>query len=93
MSPFNQPFRKFTIVVNLSIENDPDILRLIANGLMPGVKVNNTQAPHPNSDRPRDKYAVIVRSAMHHRVAHGLDDSWVDNFTTVRIDITGNTAH
>ena len=64
---------KFTIIVNLAIEDDPDSLVFIGHGLLPPSQVNNRQAAHSKTNVALTVDALIIRASMGHHLAHLLD--------------------
>ena len=66
---------KFAVIVNLSVENDPDVLVFIAERLMATLHINDAQPSHPQG-QPRGasiihEEAVFIRPAMAHGRSHG----------------------
>ena len=60
-------------VVDLTIEDHPDGSVFVVHGLMPTLDVNDAEAPHSEHGFRTDVVSRIVRSAVHHRVAHRLN--------------------
>src|SRR6266850_5592878 len=58
-------------VVNLSVENDPDALVLVAEGLVAAGNINDGKPPHTQPDAAAAILAEIVRAAMRDDPAHG----------------------
>jgi hypothetical protein len=67
-----QPAPKLAVVINFSVEDDPDIARCVRKRLLSGMQVNHTQPPHPQSDIFVQEHTVVVGAAMRHAAIHGL---------------------
>src|SRR5690349_5790917 len=70
--PLQQLAKRFK-VVNLAIEDNPDRTVLVVNGLVTAIDVDDAQPAHSQNDVGPDVIAVVVRTAMHHGIAHGLN--------------------
>jgi hypothetical protein len=64
---------QFGEVVDLSVENDPDVFLFVVDGLMPAGKVDDAQSPHPQADGTLGIDAFIVRAAVHDRLTHAVN--------------------
>jgi len=69
----NQLLAESFKVVNLAVEDGPDGSVLIADGLPAILEIDDAEASHAETDVSGNKSAVIVRTAMDHRIAHALD--------------------
>src|SRR5256885_10139606 len=56
-------------------------------------KINDAEPPHSQSDVIAHKQAFIVRTAMHDRLAHLVDERFLDPFGPVRANDSCNSAH
>ncbi len=65
-----QPLTEVLVVVELSVVDDPDIVRFVADGLMAGLDVDNAQAPHCQTDIAFHKETVIIGTAMNDLPVH-----------------------
>ena len=71
-APRQQP-PKLPVVVDLAVEHDPDRAVLVRHGLLAVLEIDDAQAPHAEADALAEIDALVVRSAMRHRTAHGAD--------------------
>ena len=60
-------------VVDLAIEHDRVAAIGAAHRLPAVLDVDDREAAYADPDIRRDKYAFIIRSAIHHRIAHPPD--------------------
>ncbi len=65
-----QPLPQLAIVVDLTVEDEPDRSVFVVNRLMAGRQVDDAQAAHAESGAGLHVHALIVRSAMANDVAH-----------------------
>src|SRR5215467_13391011 len=80
-------------VINFSIENDPDAFIFVRNWLMPGRKVDDAEAAHPEPDGSIDVIAFIVRSTMGDYVAHAAQDCRIGDVARLPADYSSDAAH
>ena len=91
MSGADQVTPKFLIIIDFTVENDPNRSILIRDGLVTGTKVNNTEAAHPEGASTVEMITLVVRAAMPDLIAHSLDAGKVSNFMTQQH--SGNPTH
>jgi hypothetical protein len=65
---------QFLEVVYLAVEDDPDRLILVVDGLVATGKVDDAQATHAYLRLPVGIDALVVGAAMHDQLAHCLGD-------------------
>ena len=65
-------------VVDLAVEDDPDVPSSLAIGCRPRVEVDDRQPALPEADAGRDVDALTVGTAMHDRAAHPVDERALD---------------
>jgi hypothetical protein len=65
--------KQLAVVVDLAVENDPDGAVLIEDRLVTSGQVDDREPAHPQTDTVAEVVAVVVRAAMHHLVAHRLE--------------------
>src|SRR5215813_2923141 len=71
---FEKSFAQFDIIVDFTIEHNPDSCVLIAHGLSAAIaQVNDRKPPVPQPDGPRTVRALAVRPTMNDPVQHPLD--------------------
>lgn len=58
------------MVVDFTIENDPDSTVFVAKGLVSGREIHDAEAPHADPDGTSSVDSLVVRSAMDHGSAH-----------------------
>ena len=72
-----QALAQFTIVVQLAVEHDGDIARLIPDRLVAADQVDDAEPPNAqcqaHCSRISGEKALIVRTTMAHRGSHGPD--------------------
>lgn len=73
---------KFLIIVDFSVEHDPQGAVLIGNGLMAGVEIDNAQTAHPDTAAAIDMVALVIRTAMPDLIAHGSQSSQLRGLVT-----------
>jgi len=69
-----QVFSQLGVVVDLAVENDPDIAILVGNRLMAALDVDDAQAAHGKADVFFDEEALIVGAAMRDAAVHTCED-------------------
>ncbi len=60
-------------VVYLAIEDDPNALVFVVNGLVAAREIDNAEPPHAQAHRPASVNSLVVRPAMDDRLAHAVD--------------------
>jgi hypothetical protein len=73
MAAFFQPFSKLCMVVNLTVEHQPELIRTPVHGLMAGFRQINDRQPSkakPTSTIIENEVACVVWTAMLHLIAH-----------------------
>ena len=73
-----QPSSQFFMVINLAIENDPDILVLVGQRLMAALDVNDAQTPHGEADILLNEETLVVGPSMHDSSVHAGQDVTLD---------------
>src|SRR5580698_1268880 len=69
--PFRlKPSSQFSMVVNLAVENDPDVMIFVGQGLVAGFHINNAKPPHGQPDVLFDKETLVIGPAMHDAAVH-----------------------
>jgi hypothetical protein len=85
---------EFAIIVDLTIEDNPDCAILIGHGLMPGRgKVYDGK---PSVSQPVSSFYMntfIIRPTVREDPAHLPDQSWVYWFVSVEINLTADSTH
>jgi hypothetical protein len=62
------------VVVDLSVENDPDSAVFVVDWLVPGRQIDDAQPAHPQSHTVIDVNPLIVGSAVPDHFAHPMDE-------------------
>jgi hypothetical protein len=93
MASRNQLFAQSRMIVNLTVEYNPNGAVFIANGLMTSGDVDNTQAPHTDSNAALGVHALVVGAAVDHRGAHSPEDAFIHPHVPISFDYTSNSAH
>ena len=69
--PFGEEeFAQLLVVINLAVENDPDIVVFVGQRLMAALDVNNAQTPHGQADILFDEEAFVVGPSMRDSSIH-----------------------
>ncbi len=80
------------VVVDLTVEHDPDRAVLVPDRLAPGLEVDDAQTTHAEPDALGDVEPFAVGSAMRHDVAHRADLFGEDR-TPAATDNARDAAH
>src|SRR2546430_14268354 len=72
---------QFWKIVNLAIENYPNFLIFVVDGLVTARKVNNAQSSHAEANWPLGINSLIVGPAVNDGLAHPPDVGSIDCFT------------
>ena len=81
------------MVVDFTVENDPDRTVFIADGLMSGGEVNNAEAAHSQADPALRVKAIVVWTAMSHDVTHASQDAGIDVRILPELKYSCNSTH
>src|SRR5262249_55092382 len=81
------------IVVNFAVEDDPDGLVLVSDGLVAGPEVDDAQTPHAQSDRGLDVVPEVIGAPVRDPVAHCLEGRQGDGMPGIRVDDARYAAH
>src|SRR6516162_8600623 len=73
-------------VVNLAVEDDPHATVFVVYRLVAPIDINDAQPPHAEYGFRRDVVTRIIRTTMHHRIAHCFD-------FFLRYRLTGQAQH
>src|SRR5262245_24867348 len=83
----------FLEIIDLAIEYNPDRSVFIADGLVPGIKIDNREPAHTERDMPAEIETVIVRAAMRDLCGHRPRGILIDFFISIEIYDSYNSAH
>jgi hypothetical protein len=89
----NQIFPQLDVVVNLTVEHNPDGAIFIAQRLMAGGEVNDAKPPHPNANPSLCEDSIVIGAAVGHDVAHAADNSGVGPRIFAEFEHTRDPAH
>jgi hypothetical protein len=81
------------VIVDFTIEDNPNRAVLIADGLVAGDQVNDAQAPHSESDAAVRVNTLIVRTAMSHRGTHPAQDVLANRGLFPELHDARNSTH
>src|SRR5436853_888979 len=73
MAALLEAFAQLFVVVNLTVEYQPDTVRASMHRLMPGWRKIDDRQTSKSKAAPRvveNQFASVIRTAMRHRVAH-----------------------
>jgi hypothetical protein len=82
-----------SVVVNLSVEDDPDGSVLVAERLVPGGEVDNAEAPHADADSTIRVNAFVIRPAVDHRAAHLPESRRLNSCALTEFHDSSDAAH
>src|SRR6188508_1825007 len=69
--PASDQFRaQFGVVINLTVEHNPNRLVFVMNRLVTGRQVNDRQPTHAERDAGHESPSLVVRAAVANRLAH-----------------------
>ena len=68
-----QGWPQLAVIVDLAVEDDPDVAVLVGHGLMATGHVDDREAPVTESHRPLDPESLAVRPSMPQHVTHALE--------------------
>ena len=72
-----EPRPQLPEVVQLAVVDDPNRLVLVRDRLLAGVKIDDRQPPHSESDTTIDEVTVIVGSSVTDDIAHRAEPIWI----------------
>src|SRR5437763_121624 len=84
---------QFRVIIDFSVEYDPGGLVFIADRLLPGGKIDDTQAPHAQADGTGDVKPIIIRPAVRHDLPHLAQSVTIDLRFSTELHQPGNTTH
>ena len=61
---------QLSMVVDLAVEDNPDIRVFIRNRLMPSLEIDDAQPAHGQANIPFHKETIVIRSPMHDLLVH-----------------------
>ena len=88
-----QAFSQSRMVVDFSVENDPDRAVFVADGLVAGGEIDDAQAAHAQAHGAVGEHAFVVGPAVQHGAAHLADGSGFDLAILREVDYTGDSTH
>jgi hypothetical protein len=81
------------MIVDFTVEDDPDVARLITERLVTGLNIDDAEAAHGQADVVFDKKAIIVGTAVHNLAVHCRQRFAIYVLRTVRIEDAADSAH
>src|SRR5579859_3951473 len=84
---------ELAVVINLTVEGNPDGLIFVRQRLVPAGKVNNAQPPVAEAELPVNVPAFVIGAAMHHRVRCALQRSAIGGRLRAEIEYSADAAH
>jgi hypothetical protein len=79
MSAGDKLFAKREVVVDFSVEHNPNGAVFIAERLVPGGEIHNAQTTHANAEAAIGVEAFVVWAAMRHDIAHPAQFRGIDS--------------
>ena len=70
MAPSLQPDSQLCMVINLTVEYDPDVLIFVGQRLMTTLDVDDAETPHGQANIFLDEEAFVIRPAVHDAAVH-----------------------
>jgi hypothetical protein len=83
-----QLFPQGSVVVDFTVEDNPERFVLVGHGLMAAGEVDDSQSSHPDTDFRTDPYPRVVWPAVDECVEHAFQHTPIHPS-----DNTGNAAH
>src|SRR5208282_893519 len=93
MAPRQEIRAQIAIVIDFTVEGNPDGLVLVGDRLVAAGQVNDAQAPIPQAQRAVQVKALVVRPTMHHRVRSALERNRISRLARTEIEDATNAAH
>src|SRR5579862_5108844 len=87
---FGAQFRK---VIDLAVINDPNRFIFVEDGLVPTREIDNAEAAHSQTHAVFHKDPLVVRTSMHDRLAHPVDDAGVQTSIRTGLNYSGYATH
>ena len=81
------------VVINLAVKNNPNRAIFVAEGLMSGLYVHDTQPAHGDADVAVEISPRIVRTAMHDLAIHGFEGFGPHSLVAIKVVNGANAAH
>jgi hypothetical protein len=81
------------VIVNFSVENDPDGTVFVADGLMASGKIDDAEAAHAEPNPALGEEAIVVGTAMGHHVAHTSQNARIDSCVCTEFKYSSNSTH
>ena len=93
MAPRQEVRAQIAIVIDFTVEGNPDGLVLVGDGLVAARQINDAQAPVPQAQRAVQVKALVVRPTMRHRVRSALERDRISRLARTEIENSTNAAH
>jgi hypothetical protein len=93
MAALKEVCAQVAVVVDLSVESDPDGFVFIRNRLVAAREVNDAEAAIAERDFALEIKSLIVRPAMGHGVRGAFQGDTISGRTRSEIENSANTAH
>jgi hypothetical protein len=81
------------VVIDFTIEDDPNVSVFVAKRLMTGLNVYDAEAAHSQPDILLDKEAVIVRAAVDDLLVHSGEQVTIYAPGSVGMEDTADSTH
>jgi hypothetical protein len=88
-----QPLAKNRMVIDFSVEDNPERTVFVADGLMPGRQINDAQPAHAEPGAAFHVNALVVGPAMNHGGTHLPQDPGVDFRVFRELHYSSDSAH
>src|SRR5208337_367094 len=86
MAPGEEIRAQIAVVIDFTVESNPDGLVLVGDGLVAARQINNAQAPVPQSQHAVQVKALVIRPTMRHRVRSALERNWINRLACTEIE-------
>ena len=93
MSSGDQILFQFQVVVDLAVEDDPDGAIFVRDRLLPGLQIDDCQAPHTQGDGLPHVEPFVIGAAMNDSVSHRAQKRRIRGSRRVDVDVSGDAAH
>ena len=88
-----QILAKFAMIVDFSVENNPEALVFVADRLMPRLNVNDAQSAHGEPDVFAHVETIVVGTAVGNLLVHRRENIPVYSHLPIRIKDSADSTH
>src|SRR5207248_938932 len=93
MATSHEFFPQLSMVVDFAIENNPQRFNFVADGLMTGGEINNTEPAHADADAAVNMDAIVVWTAMRYNFKHAVQDGRIGTGAVAKLVHSRYSTH